>query len=276
MEQHAKDMLLQMPTGGFLHTNVAEYLGKSGKEVTCISCNKCVRKNHHLLSYKYANRMGSVYTQQFQEPSPGKCQAFNLDRERRNFKIDFNPPRAFVTTSKDTFADQRGTKKVGDPSEKKSSRTPIVRRGKSNFHTGPTTYSLVYPNYGQVPKAHQHRPAHNMLLKQPLEQATSYKLTHSNVQGEAYKNFQVAHGKEKGRVDLYGKQQVRGTLTREEKLPFRGTTAAATEFAKPKVGARPGKIYPFNMLIVPHKLKMPMRTTAQLEFDAKHRQGHTD
>ena len=201
---------------------------------------------------------------------------FVLDRERRNFKMEFNPPRSFVTTSKETFADSRGTKKVGDPTScKKEPKTPQVRTGKSDFHTGPTTYSLVFPSYGKVPKAHQYRPAHNMPMKQPLEQLTSYKLTHANVSGDAYKDFQVAHGQERARVKVYQKQQVRGTLTREEKLPFKGNTAASTYFAKPKEENRPQKVVPFSMLIVPHKLKMPMKTTAQLEFDAKNPQGHT-
>ena len=62
MEQNARDMLLKMRTKSFLHTNVTDYLNKSAKKVTCISCNKCVRKQSHLISYKYDNKLGSAYT----------------------------------------------------------------------------------------------------------------------------------------------------------------------------------------------------------------------
>jgi hypothetical protein len=55
--------------------------------------------------------------------------------------------------------------------------------------------------------------------------------------------------------------QVRGQLSRTN-LPFYGQSSAKVHFQQPVGAVRPVKILPFDMMVVPHSMKMDLKTTA--------------
>lgn len=105
-----------MNTEKFLHTDLQGYL-KKDEHVTCISCQNCIRSKDKLISYKYNKRIQSEYSQlgpANKTASSHKKQCiFNLDQERRQLKVPYEPPRNFATTNNVNLKDTKGTGMIG-------------------------------------------------------------------------------------------------------------------------------------------------------------------
>jgi hypothetical protein len=81
---------------------------------------------------------------------------------------------------------------------------------------------------------------------------------------------------EREKVSKYKACQVRGTLTPEVKQPFLGSCNTHDRYKQPEVTERPEYVLPYSMLMVPHSLKMPLRTTNQLHLGPKQAKKHTE
>lgn len=125
-----------------------------------------------------------------------------------------------------------------------------------------SSYTQQYKSYGLLPKANKKELAKFTPIKQPLQDLTSYKLTHNNVQGEVYQGQLKLNRDEKQRVREYQLKQVSGSLTNKNLKFVTGNSAAKETYVRPTSVVRPSKILPFNMLMVPRQIKMQVKTTS--------------
>jgi hypothetical protein len=58
-DENANSPLLKLKTGGFLRTDLKDYLNKKQEKVTCISCLNCIKPKDQTISYRYPAEMQS-------------------------------------------------------------------------------------------------------------------------------------------------------------------------------------------------------------------------
>ena len=86
------------------------------KKVNCVSFKDFLKDNKKVLQFKYQRNLNSDYTQNYPKHSnPKKQPIWNLDKEKRQLKVPYNPPKTFITSNGNAYIDAKGTGLIGAP-----------------------------------------------------------------------------------------------------------------------------------------------------------------
>lgn len=107
--------------------------------------------------------MKSSYTKNFDSNNSGNHQQkqFNLDRDRRQFKIPYKPPASYVTTNNAALFDTKGTNLIGAlTSDGKGYVRRVAPKGETenivpNAFQNTTANQLNYGIYPKLPAANR-------------------------------------------------------------------------------------------------------------------------
>lgn len=128
-----------------------------------------------------------------------------------------------------------------------------------------TSYSKNFPEhkcYGRIPKPKQtYEPS-----KVPMEKATSYSV---QCQGNTVTEEFAKEGRdEKLRLRQYKRDQVTGSLSKNQPKFITGSTVSKDVFVKPQF-TKLERMLPYDMLMVPHDFKMQLKTQSASQFSHK-------
>lgn len=152
----------ELDTKKFLQTDLNEYLAKD-EHVTCISCQKCVKHKDKIIQFKYQRGLKSSYADTFANGFGNhKMNQFNLDKERRNLKVPYKPPRTFVTTNGANLVNTKGSGMIGAMTESGRGYVrapkPLGETEKQDVQSkfvNNSSYQMTYPVYEKLPEANR-------------------------------------------------------------------------------------------------------------------------